>query len=229
MKSLLHRLARNGDIAWLSYYFAEFISSRNGGNLDTLSAYSAALVSEANLAGHVCVEFDQLCDQHLFQSSRIDDAELPVGPTPTDWRSSLQANPCVGEPGERSPLIIDGSRLYMNRFWQYEDFVASTIKAMLERPAIIDSNDVRSVFDSLFAASGDIDQDQAHGQGCGSHDGFDSPAHRSARLRRRFQGRIAAGSENDSPPARLSIRAFLLSPAASASARLHHHRRGFDA
>ena len=161
MNSLLHRLARNGDIAWLSYYFAEFVSSRNGGNLDTLPAYSAALVSEANLAGHVCVEFDQLCNQHLFQSSRIDAAELPVGPTPADWRSSLQANPCVGGPGDCSPLIIDGSRLYMNRFWQYEDFVASTIKTMLQRPSIIDSKDVGSGFDALFAASGDIDQDQA--------------------------------------------------------------------
>ena len=58
MSSFLKQLARDGDISWLSYYFAEFISLREDGPVDTLPGLRAPLVSEANLAGNVCVQLE---------------------------------------------------------------------------------------------------------------------------------------------------------------------------
>ncbi len=117
MSKLLYQLARDGDISWLSYYFAEFISTQAHSNIDQLPALSAALVSEANLNGNVCVELDLYNGRPLFYSSRSDELPIPLGLDTHEWRDSLLENDCVGKAGEHSPLIVDGSRLYLNRYW----------------------------------------------------------------------------------------------------------------
>jgi len=158
MNALLHRLARNGDIDWLSYYFSEFVGG--GDSADTLLGYSAALVSESNLAGHVCVELERFEQRSLFHSSRIDSAELPVGPATAEWCETLRNCSCVGEPNEHSPLIIEDTRLYLNRYWFYEDFVARRILAMLQRDTGIDPGAVETEAEHLFDSRSDIDMDQ---------------------------------------------------------------------
>lgn len=159
MSSLLHRLARNGDISWLSYYFAGFIAARDG-DADNLLGYSAALVSEASLAGHVCVELERFSERALFRSGRAQSTELPAGPKTADWCATLQASSCVGGPGQHCPLIIEDGRLYMNRFWQYEEHVAARILAMLQRDPLFDEAAIETKIDALFAARRDIDGDQ---------------------------------------------------------------------
>ena len=162
MTSLLHRLAQHGDINWLSYYFAEFVTARDGGadTTDSLLGYSAALVSEASLAGHVCVELDQLSERALFRSSRIDSSELPSGPGPLDWCATLLASSCVGGPNQHCPLIVEDTRLYMNRFWFYENFVAARILSMLQRDPVIDNATIETRVETLFASRQDLDRDQ---------------------------------------------------------------------
>jgi exodeoxyribonuclease V alpha subunit len=160
MSSLLHRLARHGDISWLSYYFAEFICARNGSAIDDLLGYSAVLVSEANLSGNVCIELDHYSGRPLFHCNHIDAAEIPGGPEPTEWCATLQASQCVAEPGQPGPLIIEHNRLYLGRFWFYESFTADKIMAMLERADSIDSEGIDLQVDTLFAGSQEIDEDQ---------------------------------------------------------------------
>jgi len=160
MSSLLHRLARHGDISWLSYYFAEFISARNGGAIDDLLGYSAVLVSEANLSGNVCIELDHYSGRPLFHSGHIDTAEIPDGPETNEWCSALRASQCVAEPGQPGPLIIEHNRLYLNRFWFYESFTADKILAMLARADSIDSKGIDQQIKTLFTGSQEIDKDQ---------------------------------------------------------------------
>ncbi|MCP4470665.1 MAG: exodeoxyribonuclease V subunit alpha [Gammaproteobacteria bacterium] len=160
MSSLLHRLARYGDISWLSYYFAEFICARDDSAIDDLLGYSAVLVSEANLAGNVCIELDHFSESPLFQSNRIDAADIPTGLETDKWSAALRASQCIGGPGQHSPLILEHNRLYLNRFWFYENFCADKILTMLEPTDSIDSKDIKAQVEILFADSRDIDQDQ---------------------------------------------------------------------
>jgi len=160
MNSLLHRLARYGDISWLSYYFAEFICTRDGSAIDDLLGHSAVLVSEANLGGNVCIELDHFSARPLFHCSHLDAAEIPTGLESNEWGAALRASQCVGEPGQHSPLIIEANRLYLNRFWFYENFTANKISAMLERADSSDSADIGAQLESLFAGSQGIDEDQ---------------------------------------------------------------------
>jgi len=160
MSTFLHQLAVDGDISWLSYYFAEFISTHDGSEIDEITGLSAALVSEANLAGDVCVELDQFAGRPLFQSSRGVTVTAPIGRNADAWSKALLASICVGAGGEHSPMIIDGSRLYLNRYWFYENFVCEKILSLLQRRTKTDSASTKATAEVLFARQADIDQDQ---------------------------------------------------------------------
>ena len=152
MTNLLYRLARQGEISWLSYYFAEFIATQSDMDMDELVCQSAALVSEANRAGDVCIDLDNRAGQPLFSSSLIDADLIPVAPGREDWQAELEQNPCVGE---HSPLTLEGGRLYLNRYWHYEAAIAAWIRARAQQ------DDSAEPDASPPRGSGDPDQDAA--------------------------------------------------------------------
>jgi exodeoxyribonuclease V alpha subunit len=156
----LHNLARHGDISWVSYYFAEFIANLDRSTVDELPGLSAALVSEANLAGHVCIELGRFEGRPLFKSPRLRDDELPRGIDSSSWRQRLETSVCAGSATQRAPLTLDGERLYLNRFWYFEDFVATRIKAMLADRRDEDPVEIQSLVDTLFADTSAPDPDQ---------------------------------------------------------------------
>ena len=160
MNSYLHRLARQGEIDWLSYYFAEFICSFDDSDIDSTLGQSAVMVSEASLAGNVCVDLSEFSNQPLFPAATLEGIAERQGPETGYWRSQLQTSKCVGGPGEHCPLILDDTRLYMNRFWYYEDFVATRIRTMLKRPATGDDTAIENGVAALFANTADMDIDQ---------------------------------------------------------------------
>ena len=160
MSSLLHRLARHGDVSWLSYYFAEFIASQAQSGIDDLLSLSAALVSEANQSGHVCIELGRLSKRPLFVSTYIAASEIPCAIDSTSWCAQLTASPCVGGPNDSAPLTLDGERLYLNRYWDYENRVASKICTMLETRDKLDSEQISQQIERVFADSDAVDEDQ---------------------------------------------------------------------
>ena len=160
MTMSLQQLAREGEISWLSYYFAEFISQRDDSPMDAWPVLSAALVSEANLAGNVCVDLEQFHDQPLFAVNRAGVDQLPLGLAPDAWAAALLASTCVGEPGETAPMILADSRLYLNRYWYYEQCVADIITAMLARQATNGAQQVDADLEARFTDSQDADSDQ---------------------------------------------------------------------
>jgi exodeoxyribonuclease V alpha subunit len=49
-------------------------------------------------------------------------------PAADRWIAALCACPAVGRPGERRPLVLDhGQRLYLYRYWEYENRLAAGI------------------------------------------------------------------------------------------------------
>lgn len=156
MKRLLEQLARYGEISWLSYHFAEFVAAQDAIALDDPLCLTAARLCEANLAGSVCINLAELAEKPFFDATVIGAEDLPVAPAVLAWRAGLLAGCCVGEPGQRAPLTLDGNRLYLNRFWHYEDTVANRIASLLAR----DDSGAAAIFEELFGADEDIDADQ---------------------------------------------------------------------
>ena len=149
MKPVLQQLALARDISYLSYYFAEFIAHQSSCKIDDLVPISAALVSEKNQQGDVCIVLDQYVDAFLFASTSTS-ANLPKGIAVSDWQQRLRNSVCVGIPGDLAPLILEDNRLYLNRFWFYETQVAQSILDRLKNPILIDHTHFLTCLRQLF-------------------------------------------------------------------------------
>lgn len=139
----------------LSYYFARFIAEQSGENIDSLIAFSAALVSEANQQGHVCIELDQLRGKPLFESEVLSSSDQIAAIDVDKWCRNLLENHCVGLPGETTPLILEDSRLYLYRYWFYEMQVAEAIKSRLQTLDNLDIEGLSKQLDRLYPMAAD--------------------------------------------------------------------------
>ncbi|MDT8427313.1 MAG: exodeoxyribonuclease V subunit alpha [Pseudomonadales bacterium] len=126
----LEFLYQQGALSALGYAFARFVTRYAGEPLDSLLGLSAALVSETNQQGDVCLNLDVHANKPVFV--QLDDTgteaiTLPKVPALPQWLLYLDSKPCVGKPGEMAPLILDGEKLYLGKFWHYENMVAQQI------------------------------------------------------------------------------------------------------
>ena len=129
------------------------------------------LVAGATRAGHVCVEVDRLADLGGLDPPVPDlSADLPW-PTPEYWLRSLADSQLVavaGRPtdGPLRPLVLDGRRLYLQRYWTFEVDVTGQITDRRHGGAVpiggpgLDGTDLESVLDRLFGGPHPDDDDR---------------------------------------------------------------------
>jgi exodeoxyribonuclease V alpha subunit len=103
----------------LDYRFARFLG-RLDGTLDTKLLLAASLVSRERGEGHICI------DLTAYAGTAIDmpESEPLFFPPLNAWLNVLHASPVVGRPGDYRPLILDGIRLYLYRYWDFEKKLA---------------------------------------------------------------------------------------------------------
>ena len=54
------------------------------------------------------------------------------------------------EPGRNTPLVLDGQRLYLRRYWQFEQNLAAALRPRLQPSPVADLERARAVLDTLF-------------------------------------------------------------------------------
>ena len=108
-------------------HFANFVLRLEGrDNADLWLA--AALVSDATQSGNVCLDLAALAGKPLLDGEVT--ANTPCAPDLSDWLKALKQSTVVGEPGEFRPLVLDQTnRLYLYRYWNYEQRVAELLAA----------------------------------------------------------------------------------------------------
>jgi exodeoxyribonuclease V alpha subunit len=133
----LYRLYDNEILSVLDIHFASFIARLAGKNIFALSL-AAALVSSYTRQGHVCLDLSNIEGKELLKGEeRIDSV---VCPKLNNWCKQLRETNVVGNPGEYKPLILDDhSRLYLFRYWQYQEKLADSIWRRIH-DAGVDSN-----------------------------------------------------------------------------------------
>jgi exodeoxyribonuclease V alpha subunit len=153
--SMLKQLLEQQILSPLSYFFAQFITRQAGEQEDGVLGCTAALLSERNQQGDVCLELPRFSGQNFFAAEiaalsrgphTVSYSALLAIPEPLQWRELLQKSNCVGNPGQVAPLILDGDRLYLSRFWSYEEQVA---KALLERSIQVSDINIMSLQNGL--------------------------------------------------------------------------------
>ena len=156
-------IADAGQVRRLGAAFARFIGSLSA---DAEPADAAALavacvvLSELEGRGHSCVMLADLAQepsQTLGWTEEQWQAVLAVsGPLPgllEDWCALLARAPQVWSAGvadRQQPLVLDGARLYLRRYWRDETAVGGTIAARAEMTLAPPLPQVRRWLDVLF-------------------------------------------------------------------------------
>jgi len=96
---------------------------RHGGG--RAGALGLALANHAVTQGHTCLPLDRL-DAALGEPARLVEAAR--------FAAEVADNPLVATPGARAtrPLVLDGERLYLQRYWDYEGRLAERVRALLD-------------------------------------------------------------------------------------------------
>ncbi|MBD3239883.1 MAG: exodeoxyribonuclease V subunit alpha [Chitinivibrionales bacterium] len=110
---------------------------------------AATLVSHAAAKGHICLD---LADPHAALPQQAMESPPPF-PDAAAWRKSLASMPVVGTPGEHAPLILDGTRVYLQRHWADECLLADAIAAYGARDSLtVDDGRVRTAIERFLPA-----------------------------------------------------------------------------
>ncbi|MES2164540.1 MAG: exodeoxyribonuclease V subunit alpha [Pseudomonadota bacterium] len=156
-------LTENGQLRRLSGAFARFIASVGVSSPHLMAV--CVLLSELEGRGHSCLMLDELQDDLSAQLGWTGDEwralrdAAGVWPRSADaWRTLLagcdQVMP-VGGKDLQQPLVLDGERLYLRRYWRDETLVAEAVRGralggLIALDAETSTADVRHWLDILF-------------------------------------------------------------------------------
>jgi len=130
----------------LDYRFARFIGRLDGTN-DALLLLAASLVSRYRGEGHICVDLAERAGKPIEH----EESETLTCPPLKDWLKTLEKSSVVGRPDDVKPLILDGARLYLFRYWDYEKRLAHALKNMANaRIKTFDEPQLKKSLDRIF-------------------------------------------------------------------------------
>ncbi|CAB3764263.1 exodeoxyribonuclease V subunit alpha [Paraburkholderia solisilvae] len=167
MLGVLDDWVKRGWLRPLDAAFARFLA-RESSDVAPLVILAAALASHQLGRGHACLDLHAALNDPTFVLSlppddvieRIIDApmrspaDLLAGVTLEHWLAALDHAALVDAGAGNTPLVLVGTRLYLRRYWQYEQDVCAGIERRLRmsqaQAAALDTDAVRATLDTLF-------------------------------------------------------------------------------
>lgn len=126
---------------------------------------ATALTSYQLGRGHVCLDLQATLADSAFSLSLPPDGDHADGAvirpsavldnlTLRQWMDALVQPQLVGNGAGNTPLVLAGHRLYLRRYWQYEQNVRGAIEQRLARsqPQALPVDSLRTALDALFPA-----------------------------------------------------------------------------
>lgn len=145
--SVLARLDKLIALGWLSHLdraFVRFLLDQEPGASD-LVLWAGALASHRLGNGEVYLDLEKLCqDPEATLSNAGDDAWQPENHDPLTelselntyklehWKKELSESSLVNSGQGNTPLVLDGNRLYLRRYWQCQQTLMSSIQQRLQ-------------------------------------------------------------------------------------------------
>jgi len=127
---------------------------------DALFLLAAILASHQLGRGHVCLDLAATLadpdatlslppESELGEVAYLLPSRLLQGQKLSVWRQAVAASPLVAEGAGNTPLVLAGNRLYLRRYWQYEQQVARAVRDRLKQPVEFPADLARRL-DALF-------------------------------------------------------------------------------
>ena len=153
----VNELTQAGQLRRLSGAFARFIATL--GSAPPSLMLASVLLSELEGRGHSCLMLEELADPARLLGWDADTwkalaaAAAPLPRNVKCWIAQLSGCDQVWQVGDLDfdqPLVLDGERLYLRRYWRDEMLVAQTVGARATRQREVDPQLVRGWIDVLF-------------------------------------------------------------------------------
>ncbi len=147
--ALLRDLRQAEAIGELDAHFAAFLC-RQAARPCAALALAAALASRATADGHVCIDLAR------HAGGRV--AGVTDAPALAAWRHVLERSGALARAGAPAPLVLEGTRLYLYRYWRYECGVAEHMRMRaMQQPREIDETALRTALDRWFPPQEGVD------------------------------------------------------------------------
>ena len=153
-------LTEAGEMRRLSGAFARFVASL--GSESSALMMACLVLSELEGRGHSCLVLDDLAaGPHAllgWTADQWNELAAAAGTLPRNvkgWGEQLTAAEQVWHVGDfdfGQPLVLDGGRLYLRRYWRDETLVAETIRARASQGREVDVVKVKDTVAALFAS-----------------------------------------------------------------------------
>jgi exodeoxyribonuclease V alpha subunit len=158
--SELARLSETGELRRLSYAFARFVASL--GAAPPALVLASSVLSELEGQGHSCLLLSDLAAGPAgllgWEDEQWKALARAAGPLPKNaqgWAQALSGCQQVWDVSAfdyDQPLVLDGDRLYLRRYWRDEMLVAQAVRERATRKREVDAERVRGWLDMLFAS-----------------------------------------------------------------------------
>ncbi len=128
---IIQRLSEKGlseDVSQFGVEFSRFLSRLDPDAPDTVLAagYLAACAIED---AHTCLELEDRSLACYMAEKGLSDM-VHISPERLSIELSPDSSRLIGTPGQKRPLIVHNHRLYINRYWAFEERLASRIRQM---------------------------------------------------------------------------------------------------
>ncbi|MCK6262539.1 exodeoxyribonuclease V subunit alpha [Vibrio sp. ZSDE26] len=163
----LKTLASKGAIRQLDFQFAHFIASQEL-SFPQEVGFLAGLVSHELSKGNICLDTTEsnatdTANQPLSVNEWATQfglygeaaAELTARLSSVDWLACIHQSNMIGDNGEAIPMMFDGRRLYLHRYWQYEIGLSAKLSSF-GSPMILKPTEIQNLselLDRLFQRS----------------------------------------------------------------------------
>lgn len=138
----LEELQKKDKISLLELEFGRFLYSLASEN-SYLSIISGMICVQEQISGHICTRIDDILSNFIYKP--LFEHEV----TRESLSEELLSTTFVGKPGENQPLILEGDKLYLQKFWKYELELADFL---LQKSKITHSINLesRNLVDNIF-------------------------------------------------------------------------------
>ncbi|MBW2356360.1 MAG: exodeoxyribonuclease V subunit alpha [Deltaproteobacteria bacterium] len=154
----LKKMAQLKTLRDLDRHFARWVGVLSGDVSEPLTL-AAALASQRLGEGDVCVDLGRFAGRRLFADPETQDG-LPA-PGLESWIEVLGASAAVGTPETpERPLILDGTRLYLARYWHFEKTLADGLHRLASASIPVDLERIEAALNRLFPRAPGEQDDQ---------------------------------------------------------------------
>ena len=125
-------------------------AARLCGEADPRVVLAAALAVRGARLGNVCIDLAAQRGAVAVDGQDPEAVDALPWPDPDGWTEAVESGRMAGGGGEGRPLVMEGGRLYLDRYFRYEDRVAGLIESRAAAPPDRLDPDVEAALDRLL-------------------------------------------------------------------------------